>query len=524
MLIEAELSDVAPLPADPKELARCLADPVWRLSNLYKILVKGDDDDEGTVMMFRPNAAQRRFIARLHHRNVTLKARQLGMTTLVCLMWLDHALFVPNQRCGIVAHNREAAAAIFRDKVRFAYLNLPAQIRAMLPTMEMRADEILLANNSSIRVATSMRSGTIHRLLVSEFGKICKEFPLKAKEVVTGTLPAVPATGIAVIESTAEGQSGAFFKMTQKALELHQLGRRLGLKDYRFHFYAWWQEPKYRIDPRTVLITSEHEYYFDLAEAKAQEFTGRPVHLDAEQRAWYVATLEGDFAGDEQVMWQEYPSYPEEAFMVSTEGTYYAKQMARARKEGRIGTVPYMEGVPVNTFWDIGTNDINAIWFHQRVGAMNCFIDYFEDSGEAPSYYVKTMQDRGYIYGWHYLPHDGAHRRIQAESTKSYEQMLRDLDIQRIEVVPRISSITLGINMMRTEFASCRFDAKKCAKGITHLGNYRKQWNTRLGTWADEPFHDEASNAADAIRQFAQGYKLRNPANRGRTKVNWRTA
>ena len=34
-----------PLPADAKELARCLADPEWRLFSgcLYKIMIKGDD-------------------------------------------------------------------------------------------------------------------------------------------------------------------------------------------------------------------------------------------------------------------------------------------------------------------------------------------------------------------------------------------------------------------------------------------------------------------------------------------------
>ena len=35
---------------DPKavaELERNLADPMWRLSNLYKILIKGDDEADG---------------------------------------------------------------------------------------------------------------------------------------------------------------------------------------------------------------------------------------------------------------------------------------------------------------------------------------------------------------------------------------------------------------------------------------------------------------------------------------------
>ena len=195
------------VPAGEAELLRCLADPMWRLcsGHLYKIMVK-TDDGEGTVVPFRPNRAQQRLIGKLWHRNVILKARQLGFTTLVAILWLDHALFNENQRCGIIAQGREAAEAIFRDKVKLAYDHLPEALKSIMPLARDSASELLFGhNNSSIRVATSMRSGTIHRLHVSEFGKICAKFPDKAREVVTGSLPAVPLSGITIIESTAEG-------------------------------------------------------------------------------------------------------------------------------------------------------------------------------------------------------------------------------------------------------------------------------------------------------------------------------
>ncbi|MGA0525075.1 terminase, partial [Escherichia coli] len=100
----------------------------------------------------------------------------------------------------------------------------------------------------SIRVATSMRSGTIHRLHISEFGKICAKYPDKAKEVMTGSIPAVPKTGILVIESTAEGQQGEFFELCQDARHKREAGKILTQRDYRFHFYPWWDEPNYRLD------------------------------------------------------------------------------------------------------------------------------------------------------------------------------------------------------------------------------------------------------------------------------------
>ena len=75
------------LPQDAAELARCLADPEWRLFSgaLYKIMIKGDDkigadgsieEGDSFVLPFKPNRAQKRFIRRLWHRNLILKARE----------------------------------------------------------------------------------------------------------------------------------------------------------------------------------------------------------------------------------------------------------------------------------------------------------------------------------------------------------------------------------------------------------------------------------------------------------------
>jgi len=236
-------------------------------------------------------------------------------TTLISILWLDHALFNANQRCGIVAQDLEAAEAIFRDKVKFAYEHLPEVLREVMPLKRDSAKELLFAhNNSAVRVATSMRSGTINRLLVSEFGKICAKFPDRAKEVVTGSIPAVPKNGITVIESTAEGRDGEFYDMTQQAMALYDQRKELTMRDYRFHFFPWWQEPNYRINPAGVVITDDDRDYF----TKIEQEQG--ITLDLHQRAWYVATRDTDFAGKPEKMWQEYPSTPNEAFQVSTEG------------------------------------------------------------------------------------------------------------------------------------------------------------------------------------------------------------
>jgi hypothetical protein len=483
------------------ELQRCLADPLWRISNLYKIIIKGDDDEEGLVVQFKPNRAQRRFIERLHHRNIILKARQLGFTTLIAIVWLDHALFNANSRCGIIAHDRDAAKVIFRDKVKFAYENLPADLREAMPLKADNADELLFAhNNSSVRVATSMRSGTLHRLHISEFGKICARYPDKAREVVTGSIPAVPKNGITVIESTAEGAEGEFHDMTQRAIALKEQGKALTPKEWRFHFFPWWDEQQYRLPEGSATITEKDTEYFAEVEAKME------TTLDTEQRAWYVATRDTDFAGSDERMWQEYPSTPQEAFQVSTDGCYYSKQVTAVRKQGRLLRIPTINQ-PVNTFWDIGRSDGTAIWFHQQVGMEDRFIKYEEAHGEDLHYFVKLLQDTGYVFNKHFLPHDADHKRL-SDTNKSTKEMLEGLGLRNIEIVPVISDINTGINITRSHFPTAYFDENGCKLGFAHLENYKKKWNERDGRWSDEPRKDKTSEGCDAFRQWAQAKEL----------------
>lgn len=491
---------------DSAKIAQHLDDRNWRLSHLYKIITKGDDGDDGDglVIDFQPNRAQRKLLARLWHRNIILKARQLGFTTLVCLLWLDTALFSKSPiRCGIIAQDREAAESLFRTKVRFAYDNLPEPIRAMFPLKKATGSELEFAHNgASIRVATSMRSGTIHRLHISEFGKICAKFPDKAREVVTGSIPAVPKSGMLIIESTAEGQDGPFYTMTERAMAVAAMRRVLTQKDYAFHFFPWWDAAEYRLEAvESVVLTEADHAYFSIIEQQ----TGRPI--DMQQRAWYVATRLADFGGDAPLMWQEYPSTPKEAFQVSTEGCYYAAQLALAREQGRVVQHIPIEAAPVNTFWDIGRGDMTTIWLHQRIGMQNRFLRYYEASGEDLAHFVAWLQKQGLTYGRHYLPHDAAHRRMgmDADTSRTMEEMLRTLmPGQTFTIVPRVSNITAGIQATRNVFAACWFDETGCQKGLQRLASYRKEWDKVRGCWSQNPLHDDASHGADAFRQFGQ--------------------
>lgn len=500
-------SEPMPAPRSAEEWLACLSDPWWRLTSgvLYKIMIKGEDSPDGMVHIkpFLPNINQLLFLTTMHYRNVILKARQLGFTTLAAIVGLDHALFVPNQRCGIIAHAKEDAIVILRDKVRFAYDHLPEQLRHAMPLKSANKSELLFGhNNSSIRVSTSMRSGTIHFLHISEMGKIAAKKPQHAQEIVTGSLPAVPATGRTTIESTAEGQDGEFYKIARRAESLADLGNSLADAEYMFHFFPWWREPGYVANPKTARISAKQHEYFDEIEDKAG------VSISMAQRAWYVLKLENDFSGDLHKMRQEMPSTPEECWEKSTEGTYYTIQLQRARREGRIGKVPYIPSLPVHTFWDIGAGDGTGVWFGQQVGLAMHFIKYFEGWGEPYAHFINEMRRTGWVFGRNMLPHDATQVRQLTTSIGSPLSMLRDVapDL-RWEIVPRVHDFQAGIEITRNRFSEAWFDAEGCKEGLIHLQLYHKKFNTRLATFVDEPEkQDGHSECADALRQWAQGF------------------
>jgi len=474
----------------------------WRIFSgmLYMIIVKSEDpDDPGTVIPFRPNEAQRAFLARLGFRNVILKARQLGFTTLIAILWLDHALFHKNQRVGIIAHTLEDAFSIFRDKVKFAYENLPPFLLKRMPYKTMTKSEILFGhNNSAIRVATSMRSGTIHRLHISEMGKIAAKFPEKAVEIVTGSLPAVPKDGIAVVESTAEGQDGEFYRMATAAEQKFEAGTT-GPRGWVFHFFPWYTDGGYIADPAYTTITDEDHAYFD----QVEEDMG--VLLSNRQRAWYVLQRDEDFAGDQAKMWREYPSSSGECWQQSTEGRYYAPQLARVRMQGRLRSFDYEPNFPVYTFWDIGASDGTGVWCMQKVGEERRFLTYIENWNQGFAATVQELEALKYTYAWMCLPHDAENQRQIGTRTISALDILQEIAPRwTFVVVDRIPSLEVGHEVTRKHFHSAVFEQTGCAKGLRHLANYQRRWNSAVGHWAPEPLKNEATESADAFRQWAQ--------------------
>lgn len=179
------------------------------------------------------------------------------------------------------------------------------------------------------------------------------------------------------------------------------------------------------------------------------------------------------------------------------EGAVYAKELRRATREGRILRVPYHREVPIDCWWDLGRADRTAIWFGQRVSMEYRLVDYFEDSGEDITYYLRELQGRGYVYGTMWLPHDAKAKKLITK--RSIEEIVRHAGYD-VKIVPKLSVVD-GINAARVVFPNCYFDEENCADGLTALRRYR--YKVTDGQLSNDPLHDAASDGADAFRYFA---------------------
>lgn len=228
------------------------------------------------------------------------------------------------------------------------------------------------------------------------------------------------------------------------------------------------------------------------------------VKVSWRDNPWFTEELRAEMEHLKAVDYEEYLHIWEGDLRNYAQGAIYQKQLREARDGGRICHVPIQPACEVNTFWDLGKNDTTAIWFHQRVGPENRFIDYYENRLVDLDHYIRVLRDKGYIYGTHYLPHDVEFDMLGMVKTR--REQLEDGGVKPISVVPRVNHINEGIEMTRQAFASCWFDEDRCEQGLDALANYQFVFDETYNVHRRVPLHNWASNGADAFRQFAQGY------------------
>lgn len=225
-------------------------------------------DDAAAVMPFVLWEAQRDLLGAMVTERLLLilKARQLGISWLVCAYALWLCLFHPGRLVLKFSIGQAESDEMLR-RVSVMYWRLSPELRAALPKLaKENTSSIGWANESRIEsLPTTQKAGsgyTASLVILDEFAKNAWD-----EKLYTAVKPTIDGGGAMIVLSSAYGIDNLFFDLCQKAMR--DEGR------FTFRFLPWWARPD----------------------------------RDA---AWYAAT-ELD-AVSSALMGQEYPATPDEAF------------------------------------------------------------------------------------------------------------------------------------------------------------------------------------------------------------------
>jgi hypothetical protein len=275
------------------------------------------DKDKKTVPFFL-NEIQRDFLDYLETRRenrpiFVLKGRQQGFTTLITALQLAYCITLHNFAGFTIADTSDNTMAIFNDKARAVYDRLPANLKPR-EKYNSRRELFFDKLNSSWRIATATdnvgRSRTLNFLHMSEVAT----FDVSLAALQAGIGEALTKDAIVIYETTANGYN--------QAKELWDSGTCDNL------FFEWWRTAEYTDDDISLADKTTWDKYkwWQDCNAKEKQWLADRVDwlkakgLNDNQIAWYVRKFSGYI--DKNLIRQEYPCFPEEAFVASGEGVF----------------------------------------------------------------------------------------------------------------------------------------------------------------------------------------------------------
>lgn len=409
---------------------------------------------------------------------IILKARQLGLTwiTAAYVLWqtIRNPLYL-----AIIISTTEDLSIEFLDRVYFILDRLPPWLKPQTKTrtkqvLEFQHQNGLVSTVKSLpTTAMGAQSKTPNLLVMDE---TCTN--RMAKMIFNASLPGIEAAKGQVIVISNSIKEGAGWYWTR---DLYITAMR-GLNKFKRVFLSWTAHP------------------------------GRPADFKEQMQLSGMSEREVN---------ENYPDTEEDAVLDrNVKGVYFAKQMAEARKSGRICTVPWSPGYEVYTFWDLGVDDATTIWFMQQVGREYRFIDYYENVGMGMVHYAKVLRGQAedytrmanYLYGDHYMPHDVAKRSMHGDTdvALTLKEVAENLGISPVLTVAKArdsQSVLNAIEAGRNILPQCVFDDRRCARGIDCLESYRSEYDEEKDKLGNRPLDNWAIHGADAFRTFAQGYQ-----------------
>ena len=492
-----------PPKSDADYFANYFPSKLFRLnSGLYMI-----ENKKGKKIPFEMNYAQHFVYADSlrHPRIIVLKSRQQGISTLWLLSFIDDAITRDSFAIGLMSQGKKESQTLL-GRTRVALEGLPSPVVQMLGVNVVKDNSELIefSNSSKMYIQTSFRSGTLQRLHISEMGKISAKYPEKAKETKAGSLQAIAPGNTVVVESTAEGRKNEFYKMWHEAADF--VGNRTPM-DFYPCFLSWTDDPDCNLDIPQVADDEALEYFVK-CEHNVNVMRGTTdFKLTQTQKWWWIAKKREL----PEMIYQEYPATPDEAFAAVRDGAYYATVYATYVKDKQERENLYDKRLPVYAACDLGKNDMwVTIYFQVHadldgkrewriIGAYGKENAY----GLGIQHYVDEAKSRPYKIARWYLPHDANVEDLSAD--KSRADIFRALGC-KVKVLKVTSSVNNDISVCRANMPMVWIDPIEAALVVDMMYNYSKEWDAKGGCWKDRPLHDMWSNPADAFRYMILGY------------------
>lgn len=289
----------------------------WLL-NFVKIF-----DGESKQIPFKVNAAQKDFLKNRDKYNLILKSRQLGFSTLSLGIMLYYAYQKPNTTYLMVAHNSPSLRELF-NRLKSMQNSIPSQYR--LAEDKNNRDELGLSNGSRIIVqcpSDGLGAGmTLQMVHLSEYALYNDTQQEQGLATVEQAL-AKNKDSMIIIESTARGVQNNFYKLCNDSSK--------GRSRYKGFFFGWCDKSHLDLFKYEVELA---EKWFDdrfgyrklqlkdpLTLTPYERILVEKTKVTIKQLKWRYWKLEGM---KEDIFRQEYPAFPEEAFIATDAGVFDA--------------------------------------------------------------------------------------------------------------------------------------------------------------------------------------------------------
>lgn len=258
-------------------------------------------------------------------RIYTLKARQVGISTITEAIIYSLAFLVNHLRGLVVAHQADSSEHLLSITDHY---HETCWLRDVNPAKHRSIKHLSFEDSSSaVRIATARnlgagRSRTIQALHLSELA-----FYDKPRELMTGLAQAVPRTAPSLIigESTANGIGNYWYEEWYRA--------KAGESEFVPLFFPWWEHPEYVAE--VLKISSNLGHLGDDERLVKQYLVSQSLTRDEvdSRLAWRRHTLANECQGDIGKLHQEYPTTEEEAFLATGNNVFPDDALATVYEE-----------------------------------------------------------------------------------------------------------------------------------------------------------------------------------------------